>query len=96
MTSLDTLNDLRSLMVALEEDYDKFRKYNKTAGTRCRKHVLAISKLTTKLRKELLEEKKMMIKPKKEPKPKPSSKGRGRPKGSKTKPKPIPTESDEV
>ena len=94
--SRDTINELRTIMVALDKDYDKFtNKYNKSACTRCRKHVLDISKLTTKLRKELLEEKKNMVKPKKEQKPK-SNRPRGRPKGSKSKPKPKPKESDEV
>ena len=95
MPSLETINELRTIMIALDKDYDKFKtKYNKTACTRCRKHVLDISKLTGKLRKQLLEERKTMVKPPKVEKPK-SNRPRGRPKGSKSKPKPIPKESDE-
>lgn len=96
MSSIDTYNEIKDLVSLFDKDFQKFHnKKCKCAATRCRKYVLDISKLTGKLRKELLEERKVMVKPPKQPKPK-SNRPRGRPKGSKSKPKPIPKESDEV
>lgn len=94
--SIETYNEIKGLVESFDRDFQKFHnKKCKCAGTRCRKRVLEISKLTGLLRKQLLEERKNMVKPPKVEKPK-SNRKRGRPRGSKSKPKVLPKESDEV
>lgn len=49
---------LKTHIQELDDEYEKFHsKGNKTACTRCRKHLMAIHKLSKQIRKQLMVEK---------------------------------------
>ncbi len=62
MNMQQKFNDLKSLIIQAEEDMQKFTlKGNKTAGTRLRKSLQDIKDISTEVRKEVLESRKMKV-----------------------------------